>query len=153
MRRDYRISGRGEDTWSGSACLTENVSYDCIFDVWDLCTHAGSASGLEPVLYAITNYSGLSDIQFSPSIVLTDCVVKMRSGIRFIYEGNEEDSRLRPTPQNAARLLASLCHHFEPQSSVSPGHSINISYTYLLSRICLCALDVSFITAYTEYWP
>ena len=113
-----------------------------------MCTHAGSASGLEPVLYAITNYFGLSDIDFSPSIVFAECVVKMGGGIRFIYEGYEEDSRLRraqPTPQNAARLLASLSHHFEPQSSVSPGHSIIILHTYLLSRICLCALDVSLI--------
>lgn len=83
------------------------------------------------MLYAIANYVGLSDIDFSLSIDLAGWVRKMKKGIRFIYEGYEEDSRLRraqPTPQNAARLFASLCHDFEPQFSVSPAHSVTISY-------------------------
>ena len=55
------------------------------FKIRDLCTYAGSASGLEPVLYAIVNYFGLSDIYFSSSIVLVDCVVKKRKREYALY--------------------------------------------------------------------
>lgn len=106
--------GRRQDTCSGSACLAKNVSYDCISCVWDLCTYAGSASGLEPVLYAIRSYYRLSDIDFSPSIVLADCVVEMKSGnTLYIRACDDEDSRLRraqPKPQNAACLIPSVSH-------------------------------------------
>lgn len=66
------------------------------------------------MLYAITDYRRLSDIDFSPSIVLGDYVAKMRRGnTLYIRACDEEDSRLRraqPKPQNAACLIASVSH-------------------------------------------
>ena len=84
------------------------------------------------MLYAITNNYRLRDIDFTPSIVLEDYVVKMGSGITlYIRAREDEDSRLRraqPKPQNAACLIASVS--FEAQYWVNPGHSMTILYTY-----------------------
>ena len=39
------------------------------------------------VRHNVMNYSSLSDMDFSRSIDLADYVVKLKKGIRFIYEG------------------------------------------------------------------
>ena len=147
MRWDYREIGKREGTCSGSACLPENVSYDCISYAYDLCTHAGSASGLEPVLYAMTNCFGLSGIYSRYQLSLWTELLRGRGNTLYIRVCDEKTQGCgEPSPSHKTRhvsLLRSLI--FEPQYSVSPGHLIVILYTYVLTRICSSALDHLFL--------